>query len=250
MRRIALLVAYDGTDFQGFAKQRSARTVQGSLEEKLQVLLRTPIAITGAGRTDAGVHASGQVVSFDAAEGIDPEWVMLRLNKWLAPEVSVRAAAVAPDGFDPRFSATGREYEYRVYRAATPDPFLDRFAVWIAGPLVIQAMRNGARAMVGEHDFSSFCRANPSRSPVRTVRAVRIVTGTDQLTFHVAADSFCQQMVRSMVGTLLEVGQGKRDPESVERALAARDRAAAGALAPARGLHLVHVRYARTPFRS
>lgn len=242
--KIAILLAYDGTGFSGFARQRHARTVQGVLEERLSLLLRHEVPTTGAGRTDAGVHALGQVVSFEATA--EPEWLRARLNKWLAPEVSVRAAVVVPDGFDARFSATGREYEYRLYRSETPDPFLDRFALHVPGPLHIASMRAGARALVGEHDFSAFCRAS-GRSPVRAVRAVRIIPSPGLLTFEVAADSFCHQMVRSIIGTLLEVGQRKRQPESVERALASRDRSEAGQVAPARGLHLVRVRYPRNP---
>lgn len=248
-RRIALLIAYDGTDFHGFARQRDRRTVQGVLEERLSLLLRTDVRTTGAGRTDAGVHASGQVVSFAASASVEPDWVQTRLNRWLAPEVSVRGAAIVPADFDARFSATGREYEYRVYRGDSPDPFRDRFAVHVPGPVSVAAMRAAAKALIGEHDFSAFCKRSPGRSPVRRVRALRVVTGTDALTFHVAADSFCHQMVRSIVGTLLEVGQGKRPGEDVEDALASRDRARAGAVAPARGLHLVRVRYARWPFR-
>src|SRR5256885_10897405 len=156
--KIALLVAYDGTDFHGFARQKSARTVQGSLEKKLSMLLRAPLETVGAGRTDAGVHASGQVVSFASASEVDPVWIQMRLNKLLATEIVVRADAIVPDKFSARFSAVRREYEYRIYRSATRDPFRDRFALWVPDKLSITAMRAGARALIGEHDFSSFCR--------------------------------------------------------------------------------------------
>jgi tRNA pseudouridine38-40 synthase len=240
--KIALLVAYDGTDFHGFARQKSARTVQGSLEEKLSLLLRAPIETVGAGRTDAGVHASGQVVSFASDSEVDPAWVQMRLNKLLAPEIVVRAAAEVSEDFSARFSATRREYEYRIYRAEAPDPFRDRFTLWVPGPLSISKMRAAARALIGEHDFSSFCRRGEG-SMIRRLRSIRLVSKGDELTVKIEADSFCHQMVRSIVGLLLEVGAGKRASEDVGRALRARNRNAAGPVASARGLHLLNVRY-------
>ncbi len=248
--KIALLVAYDGTDLRGFARQREGRTVQGLLEEALSQLLRvTGLRTVGAGRTDAGVHAAGQVVSFEAPTGTDPGWVAERLNKRLGPEISVRGAASVPDTFDARHSARRRVYEYRLYRGSSPDPFLDRFTVWVPGPLDLRAMRAAARALIGEHDFSSFCRRGEG-SMVRRVRSITVAPQADGvLLVRVIADSFCHQMVRSIVGSLLDVGRGKRRPDDVVRALAARDRAAAGPVAPAKGLTLVEVGYSRRPFR-
>src|SRR6266568_7364086 len=216
--KIALLLAYDGTDFHGFARQKSARTVQGEIESRLSLLLRAPIETVGAGRTDAGVHASGQVVSFDAPSSVQPEWLRLRLNKLLAPEVVVRAAATVPDDFSARFSATRREYEYRIYRSGVADPFRDRFALWVPGPLSISKMRAAARALIGKHDFSSFCRRGEG-SMVRRVRAITFIPRGDELIVKIKADSFCHQMVRSIVGLILEVGIGKRSPEDVGKAL-------------------------------
>jgi tRNA pseudouridine38-40 synthase len=187
------------------------------------------------------------VVSLDAPDGTDPEWVMTRLTKWLAPEVSVRAAAAVPDSFDARRSAKRRVYEYRIYLADAPDPFLDRFALCRRGSLDLRAMRAGAKALVGEHDFSSFCRRSEG-SLVRRVRSITIASRDGGLVVRVVADSFCHQMVRSIVGTLLHVGSGDRTPSGVRRVLAARDRAAAGHLAPARGLSLVEVIYSPDPF--
>jgi tRNA pseudouridine38-40 synthase len=187
------------------------------------------------------------VVSLDAPDGTDPEWVMTRLTKWLAPEVSVRAAAAVPDSFDARRSAKRRVYEYRIYLADAPDPFLDRFALCRRGSLDVRAMRAGAKALVGEHDFSSFCRRSEG-SLVRRVRSITIASRDGGLVVRAVADSFCHQMVRSIVGTLLHVGSGDRTPSGVRRILAARDRAAAGHLAPARGLSLVEVTYSPDPF--
>jgi tRNA pseudouridine38-40 synthase len=245
--KIALLVAYDGTDFHGFARQKHARTVQGLLEEKLSLILRGPIETVGAGRTDAGVHASGQVVSFTVDREIEPAWIQMRLNKLLAPEVVVRSAAAVPEDFSARFSATRREYEYRIYRSPHPDPFSDRFALWLPGQLSISRMRAAARALIGEHDFSSFCRRGEG-SMVRRVRAITFTSRGDELIVKVKADSFCHQMVRSIIGMLLDVGAGKREPEDVGRALRAKDRNAAGPVAAARGLHLTAVAYPRRPF--
>src|SRR5437016_402238 len=178
--KLARLVAYDGTDFHGFARQKSARTVQGELESRLSLLLRAPIETVGAGRTDAGVHAAGQVVSFDAPSSVQPEWLKLRLNKLLAPEIVVRAAATVPDDFSARFSATRREYEYRIYRSPTADPFRDRFALWVPDRLTLSAMRAASRALIGEHDFSSFCRRGEG-SMVRRVRAITFTSRGDEL---------------------------------------------------------------------
>jgi tRNA pseudouridine38-40 synthase len=246
--KIALLVAYDGTDFHGFARQKSAHTVQGSLEEKLSMLLRAPIETVGAGRTDAGVHASGQVVSFASESEVEPAWLQMRLNKLLAPEIVVRAAAEVPEDFSARFSAVRREYQYRIYRSATPDPFRDRFALWVPDKLSITAMRAGARALIGEHDFSSFCRRGEG-SMVRRVRSIRFISDGDGLTVTIKADSFCHQMVRSVVGMLLDVGTGKRRSEEMANALKERHRNSAGSVAPARGLHLLLVSYRPSPFK-
>ena len=244
--KIALLVAYDGTQFRGFARQPHARTVQGVLEEALSQLLREPMRTVGAGRTDAGVHAAGQVVSFDS--DADPSWIAQRLNRRLGPEVSIRAAAAVPDTFDARHSARRRTYEYAIYRSEAPDPFTDRFALHVPGRLNVAAMRRATRALVGEHDFSSFCRRGDGSMVRRVVSITLRSVAPDRLVMRVVADSFCHQMVRSIVGFLLDVGRGKRQAEDAARALAARDRASAGPVAPAKGLTLARVGYPRDPF--
>jgi tRNA pseudouridine38-40 synthase len=254
--RIALKIAYDGTDFFGFARQRERRTVQGLLEEHLSLVLRGQAALTGAGRTDRGVHAAGQVVSFDVpSEGgtrgreVEPAWLSARLNKWLAPEIAVRAAAVVPESFSARFSARRRVYEYRCYVATAPDPFLDRFALWLPSGPALAPVRKAARTLIGEHDFSSFCRRGEGSLVRRLTRIAVSTPSPGHVTFRVEADSFCHQMVRSIVGTLLSVGSGDRASADVARALAARDRAAAGEVAPARGLTLCEVAYRPDPFK-
>lgn len=246
--KLALLVAYDGTDLRGFARQPAVRTVQGEIERCLSELLRAQVRTVGAGRTDRGVHAFGQTVSFEAPDGTEPEWVMRRLNRRLAPEIAVRAAAAVPARFDARFSARSRTYEYRLYRGPAPDPFLDRFALHVPGRLDLRAMRAAARALVGERDFASFCRAE-GRPTTRCVRSLSIGTAVPgRVVFRIRADSFCQQMVRSIAGTLLAVGGGGRAPEDVERILAARSRAAAPPVAPPKALHFMAVEYRPDPF--
>lgn len=247
--RYALLLAYDGTRFHGYARQRSRRTVQGTLEETLALLLREPIVSACAGRTDAGVHAAGQVASFDARAGIDLEWLQRRVNKLLAPEVSIRAAVVAPDDFSARFSAKRRAYEYRIYAGPARDPFADRFALWEPRPLDAGAMNQAAQALTGEHDFSSFCRDN-NRSLVRRVRTARVRARSDgRTTISIEGDSFCHQMVRSVTACLIEVGLGKRPVEWTAGVLEAMDRQAAKvSIAPARGLTLMRVTYRPDPF--
>lgn len=246
---IALLVAYDGTRFRGFARQRGpVRTVQGLLEERLSTILRSTTRTTGAGRTDAGVHAWGQVMSFNAPDGTDPAWLQLRLNRWLAPEITVRAASAVPESFDARHSALRRMYEYAIYVAGVPNPFLEPFALHVTEYPNLRAMRAASRLLAGEHDFASFCRGGegPTTRRLRSITFVRPDAG--RIAIHFAGDSFCQQMVRSLVGTLLQVGAGLRAPEDVARILEARDRAEAAPVAPTKGLTLAGVRYSRDPF--
>lgn len=250
-KRVALLLAYDGANFHGFARQRERRTVQGELERTLSLVARTDILTTGAGRTDSGVHAAGQVVSFDAPGSLDVAGLPKSLNRMLSPEIAIKQAVIAPADFDARFSAKRRFYEYRIYAGPARDPFLDRFALWEPRPLDAGAMNDAARLLVGEHDFTSFCRDN-RRSLVRRVRTARVRgTRNGHTTIWIEGDSFCHQMVRSITGCLIDVGVGKRLPQWMGEVLAARDRQAAKvSIAPARGLTLMKVAYRPDPFRA
>jgi tRNA pseudouridine38-40 synthase len=246
---IRLTLAYDGTGFRGWARQRDpeVRTLEGELSSHLERVLREPVKLSVAGRTDAGVHARGQVASFSTSSTIAPERLRHVMNRALAPEVVVVAAAEAADGFDARFSATGREYAYRIHEAGVPDPFEGRFVWHRPGRLPIAPMRRAARDLVGEHDFASFCRSpGGGRSTTRTLRRLTVSRRGDVLELRAEADAFLHQMVRSLVGTLVAVGEGRLDPGSMPRILAARDRAAAGRLAPALGLTLERVHYGRS----
>jgi len=246
MSVVRLDIAYDGTDFHGWARQPGVRTVEGLLTEALGKLLRDEPKLSVAGRTDAGVHAEGQVASFHAPDGFDLRRARRALNKMLGPEVAVRRATRAPEGFDARFSATGREYRYRIETSETPDPFTARFVWERPGELRIAAMRAAARPLLGEHDFASFCRApDPPASTVRTLRRLSVSEAGSRVTIHAEADSFLHQMVRSIVGTLVRAGEGRLEPGFVADILAARERAGAGSIAPPQGLALVRVQYAK-----
>jgi tRNA pseudouridine38-40 synthase len=226
--------------------QPGVRTVGGLLAAALERYLRHTVEITCAGRTDTGVHAWGQVVTFDARADADPVALQRALNRALKPAVVVRAAEVAPTGFDARRAAISRRYRYTVLNDAVPDPFSAGTAWHVAAPLDLAAMRLACDPLHGEHDFSSFCRRPPvpGVSLVRVVRDVRWVdVGERMLRFEIEASSFCHQMVRSIVGTMVEVGTGKRKAGEMSGIIRSRSRAAAGGLAPAHGLCLWEVRY-------
>jgi tRNA pseudouridine38-40 synthase len=247
-RVVRITLAYDGTGFRGWARQRDPRirTIEGVLAERLETVLREPVKLSVAGRTDAGVHARGQVASFVTGSAMEPDRVQRAINGALAPEVVVLEAREAPAGFDARFSATAREYRYRIREADVPDPFTARFVWDRPGRLSLAPMREAARALVGEHDFASFCRhPGGDRSTVRYLKVLTVARNGDVLEFRAVANAFLHQMVRSLVGTLVAVGEGKLPPASVPEVLVARDRSAAGRLAPPHGLTLERVEYGR-----
>ncbi|MFM7717893.1 MAG: tRNA pseudouridine(38-40) synthase TruA [Actinomycetota bacterium] len=237
-------LAYDGTDFHGWARQRGLRTVQGELEAAFERHLRRPVSLRVAGRTDAGVHAAGQVASFRDAIA-DPDLLVRALNGMLGPAVAVRSVRAAADDFDARFSATAREYRYRIRTAASPDPFGHRFAWWIPGDLRIGAMRRAAAPLVGEHDFAAFCRRPQAGTTVRRLERLAVAAVPDGLEVSARANAFLHQMVRSLVRLLVEVGRGRVDPEEVPGILASGDRARTPGPAPAQGLTLERVVYGR-----
>jgi tRNA pseudouridine38-40 synthase len=246
-RVLKLTIAYDGTDFHGFAAQRDQRTVEGELSEAMQKVLRGPVHLSCAGRTDAGVHAWGQVVSCAVDASIDIDGFQHAINRQLAPEIVVREAVFAVDGFDARHSAEWRAYRYTVVNRDAPDPFLARYAWWVGEPLDLSRMRLGADPFVGEHDFASFCRKGPEGST--TVRRVLASDWHDEgegiLHYEIRATAFCWQMVRSVVGTLVDVGLGRIRPGEIMGILRSRDRANSGRLAPPEGLCLYDVGYGK-----
>ncbi len=242
--RVRIDLAYDGSGFRGFARQRGQRTVQGLLEEALERLAGAPVRTTGAGRTDAGVHARTQAVTCDIPMGAglleDLDRARAALDALCGPEVGVQRVRRVPVSFDARFSATQRRYRYRLCDAASMHP-LWRHDTWHVGPppLDVGAMREGGGHLLGEHDFSSFCRRRCDQHLMRRVDLLTVRRGARGLvTLAVHGPSFCHQMVRSVVGCLLPVGRGRRLPDWVAEVLAARDRQAVGQVAPPHGLTL------------
>ena len=244
--RVRLDLAYEGTDFSGWAEQPGRRTVQGVLQDALGVLTRSaPPRVQVAGRTDAGVHARGQVAHVDlVAEVAGDPLLLRRLNGLLPDDVRVRAAAMAPAGFDARFSALSRTYRYRLTDvAAAVDPLRRDVVVWPRA-LHLDAMHECAQALIGEHDFAAFCRRREGATTRRAVLALawrRDSAGLAELT--ITADAFCHSMVRSLVGAMLAVGEGRRGADWPASLLDRSSRASEVPVAPPHGLVLEHVAY-------
>ncbi len=245
MPRYKLTIEYCGTGLVGWQRQANGLSVQEALETAIGAFCGDRVTVFGAGRTDAGVHALAQIAHVDLAREAAPEVIRNALNHYLRPHaISVLAVEPAPAEFDARHSATGRYYLYRILNRRAP-PALERGRVWhVAPPLDLAAMREGARHLVGHHDFSTFrdsqCQA---RSPVKTLDALDLSRVGEEIHIAARARSFLHHQVRNMAGTLKLVGLGRWRPGDVARALAARDRRAGGPTAPAEGLYLVAVRY-------
>lgn len=245
MARFKLTIEYDGTPYVGWQRQSNGASVQGALEAAILAMTGETVTLRGAGRTDAGVHATGQVAHVDLAKDWRPAVVRDGLNAHLVEEsVVVLAAERVADDFDSRFSARGRHYIYRILDRRPP-PALDRRRVWHRRePLDVEAMNAGARHLLGHHDFTTFRSANcQSKSPMKTLDRLEARRVGELIEVRADARSFLHNQVRSMVGTLERVGLGAWPPERVAEALAARDRAACAAVAPPWGLYLVGVDY-------
>lgn len=249
--RVRLTVSYDGAGFRGFAENRGVATVGGALSEAIATVVRRRVEVVAAGRTDAGVHARAQVVSLDIPAETDLGKLTSSVNALCGPDIAVRGASWAEPDFHARFSALWRHYRYFIHNAPTPDP-LRRATHWhVREPIADLAVTLGCDALIGEHDFSSFCRrpepddSGQERSMRRRVMLARWRrTDPETCTFDVRANAFCHQMVRSIVGLLVEVGTGRRPASDVRAVLVARDRTAAAAhLAPPHGLVLWEVGY-------
>ena len=279
--RWRLRVAYDGSGFHGFAAQDGIDTVAGALSAALSRVTRTPVTLTCAGRTDTGVHALDQMVHFDVpverSAALEPAALVKSCNSQVGPAIVVRSAEIAPAGFDARHSATGRRYRYLVVNAPVPDPLLAGLTWHVPEPLELRAMSAAADALLGEHDFRAFCRRVPGTTPddpiprrVLDARWTRLdgrpagarTAGTsdldahsastgaslapvvgDLLAFEIEANAFCHQMVRSLVGTLVDVGRGRKRPSDILHILRSADRSQASQPAPPQGLTLMAVRY-------
>jgi tRNA pseudouridine38-40 synthase len=254
VRRLRIDLAYDGSGFAGFARQRDQRTVQGELETALSALVGHAVTTVVAGRTDRGVHASAQVVHVDVdpatprarARLEDLELLRARLGHLVGRELAVWAVREVGPDFDARFSATARHYRYRLVDAVVADPLrrLDRW--WVGAPLRLGPMREAARALVGEHDFAAFCRRAEGRTTIRRLDVLALSRpAPGRIDARLVGPAFCHQQVRAIVGCLVEVGRGRRAPGWVGEVLAGRDRARAAPLAPPHGLTLERVAYGR-----
>jgi tRNA pseudouridine38-40 synthase len=248
MPRYRITLEYDGTPFVGWQVQALGVSVQGRLSEAIAKFSGATAALRGAGRTDAGVHALGQVAHFDLNRVWPVDTVRAAVNFHLRPDpIAILDCTIVADDFDARFSAIARHYRYRILARPAP-PVLDRDRVWwVPQPMQIEPMREAAAALVGRHDFTTFRAAGcQAKSPVKTLD--RLVVGADGEEIHIAASarSFLHNQVRSMVGSLKLVGEGKWRPADLAAALEARNRAACGPVAPARGLYLVRVDYAES----
>jgi tRNA pseudouridine38-40 synthase len=245
-RLFKLTIAYDGTDFIGWQRQAAGTSIQGLLEDALSELDGRPVAVTGAGRTDAGVHARGQVATAALDRDIDAASVVRAVNIRLPPTVRILEASVAPDGFHARFDARLKTYRYRIWNADVMSPFERSFAWHVPMKLDTEAMNEAAAMLCGTHDFAAFQgTGSDTQTTVRTVlgSAVAREPGAPLVLYDAAGEGFLRHMVRNVVGTLVEIGRGRYPPAWIGEVVASRERTAAGPTAPAHGLFLMGVSY-------
>ncbi len=244
-RNFKLVLEYDGSQYHGWQRQQGVLTIQEVLESRLEMILQVPVCAHASGRTDAGVHAGGQVVNFHARTRLDPGEILRGMNSVLPSDIVVLHAEEAPHSFHARFSAVGKTYEYHILNRAVPSALQRQYAWHIRQPLAVPPMVECLEAITGLHDFSAFMAAGSSvNSTERTVRRAELgQAGPDRLKFGFEANGFLRHMVRNLVGTLVEVGKEKRSPEDFLDVLASGDRKKAGMTAPAHGLFLAAVHY-------
>ncbi len=263
MTTFKITLAYDGTLFVGWQRQARGTSVQSLVEQALSRVARAPVRVVGAGRTDAGVHALGQVASAEVETRLEPATLARALNAMLPPEVRVVGAALAAPGFNARYDARAKTYCYCIHNAASATPFDFRYSWWVSERLDIDAMAEAARAVEGRHDFAAFRSTGSTvKTTTRTViaSALRVApppaicsvfgaaaaegrASGQRVIYEITGDGFLRHMVRTIVGTLAEIGCGRRDPASMASTIASCDRAQAGPTAPAHGLFLVRVTY-------
>lgn len=258
-RNIFIKIAYDGTNFSGWQRQRNARTVCGELEQALSRVCGQEISLNGCSRTDAGVHALGQTASFSLGPGIPTERIKKAANDCLAKdrlervgEIEILEVREMPESFHARYSSLGKRYVYKLRNADSPDIFKRTRYYQITRPLDVEAMKKAASYIVGTHDFACFQTAGgtPRETTVRTVYDLEILQDGEYITLSISGDGFLYNMVRIIAGTLVEVGQGRRTAESLEETIASCDRSKAGHTAPPQGLYLKEVFYPEELFPS
>ncbi len=239
-KRVRLTVAYDGTNYHGWQVQKNGVTIEGELNRCLSELLQEPIEVAGASRTDAGVHALGNVAVFDTESRMPAEKISYALNQRLPEDIRIQRSEEVPADWHPRRCISRKTYEYRIYRGEFPMPTKRLYSLFTYHPLDVELMRQAASFLVGEHDFKSFCQAGTqAETTTRTIYRLDVEEQGAELVIRVCGSGFLYNMVRIIAGTLMEVGQGKRAPAAMEDVLSAKNRGAAGATAPAHGLTLV-----------
>lgn len=245
MKNFKLIIEYDGTNYSGWQRQARELTVQAEIERALAFMTRSTVTLIGAGRTDAGVHALGQVANFRCDTRLDPEAILKGLNSLLPGDIAIRDCRQVPDGFHARFDAKSKVYHYRILNRDTRPAVARHYAWFIHRPLDLAAMRRASGVLVGRHDFKAFeSTGSPRAHTLRDVGAADWSEGEERrLTFQIEADGFLRCMVRNIVGTLVAVGLGKLVTGDIQAIMDARDRKRAGATAPARGLFLMEVKY-------
>lgn len=244
MRNVKATIGYDGTDFCGFQKQPSKRTVQGELEAAASAVFGEPIQIVGAGRTDAGVHATGQVVNFHAPGSVPTANLVTVMNGRLPADIRIKSCEEVPEAFHARRSAKMRTYVYAVLNSPEPCAIVGRYAWHVSRPLDVQAMSAAAECFEGTRDFASFGMPyRPGGSTTRHLAGIEVAKDGDRILFTIRANAFLTGMARAIIGTIVEVGRGKRRIEEIPVILEARERQAAGTSAPPQGLCLTKVEY-------
>ncbi|MCI9437948.1 MAG: tRNA pseudouridine(38-40) synthase TruA [Lachnospiraceae bacterium] len=239
-KRIRIIVAYDGTNYHGWQLQENGITIEAELNRCLTELLGEEIRVIGASRTDAGVHALGNIAVFDTVNRMPAGKISYALNQRLPDDIRIQKSEEVPSDWHPRHCASRKTYEYRIYRGIFPMPVKRLYSYFVYTPLDVGRMREAAAYLEGEHDFRSFCQTGAQvESTVRMLYSVWVEEQDSDLVIRVCGNGFLYNMVRILAGTLVEVGQGKREPESMAEILAALDRGAAGPTAPAHGLTLI-----------
>lgn len=244
MKRVKLIVAYDGTNYSGWQIQPNAVTIESVLNRHLSELLKEPIKVIGASRTDAGVHALGNVAVFDTSARMPAEKISYAMNTRLPQDIRIQDSCEVAADFHPRFCNTVKTYEYRILNRRFPDPTRRLYSLFYYYPLDVEKMRRALGFLVGEHDFKSLCTHKEEvENTVRTIYSADIEKDGDMITIRICGNGFLYNMVRIIVGTVLCVGSGYYEPEYMQELLAAKDRQAAGETAPPQGLTLLEIKY-------
>lgn len=244
MKRVRLIISYDGTNYCGWQIQINGITIEEIINRELSSLLGEEIAVIGASRTDSGVHAMGNVAVFDTETRIPAEKISFALNQRLPDDIRIQKSEEVSGDFHPRYCDSTKTYEYKILNRRFPDPMLRLYTHFVYMPLDVELMRKAAEYLVGEHDFASFCSAGSQvKTTVRTVYTLDIKEENDVISIRISGNGFLYNMVRIIVGTLMKVGLGVYPPEHVKEILEAKDRYAAGPKAPARGLTLIGIEY-------